>query len=161
MQETRVAFVVYCPCSPGAPDSDSLRVKYFTTKKTVFLIRKNHVKWLLGPLWVLINREIFSSLLTRTEQFLLVQMKSESSRAFIWEILRVHYFGMWIIFPFYGPNCQAQFMQGICLSILSAQELPVPLLWAVNFCIGAYMASNFFPKCTARETAQSFISNIG
>lgn len=164
MQTAQVAFVVYCPCSPGVPDSDSLRVKYCTTKENnVFNIKKkkNHVKSSLGHLWVLINREIVSSLLTQTEQFSLVQMKSESSRPFLWEISRVHFFGIWIIFPFYGPNCQALFMQVIYLPILSAEELPVPALWAVNVCVGAYMASNFLPKCTARETAQSVFSNVG
>lgn len=115
----------------------------------------------LGHLCVLINREIFLSLLTQTEQFLLVQMKSESSRASLQEILRVHYFGIRIIFPFYGPNCQAFFMQVIYLPILSAQDLPVPPLRAVNVCIAAYIAGSFLPKCTARETAQSFISNMG
>lgn len=52
-------------------------------------------------------------------------------------------------------------MQVIYLPILSAQELPVPLLPAVNVCIGTYMANNFLPKCTARETAQPFINNTG
>lgn len=90
-----------------------------------------------------------------------MQMKSECNRASPQEILRIHYFGIRIIFPFYGLNCQALFMQVIYLPILSTQEFPVPLLLAVNVCIGAYMDSNFVPKCTAREAAQPFISNIG
>lgn len=52
-------------------------------------------------------------------------------------------------------------MQVIYLPILSAQDLPVPPLRAVNVCIAAYIAGSFLPKCTARETAQSFISNMG
>lgn len=66
-----------------------------------------------------------------------------------------------MIFPFYGSNCQPLFTQVFYLPILIAQELPVPPLQAIDVCIGTYIAGDFLPKYTARETAQSFISNIG
>lgn len=67
VQTTEVAFG-----APGAPDSDSLRVKYRTTKKsnlkkTTTKTTKKPTKSSLGPLSVLINRKILLSLLTPTE----------------------------------------------------------------------------------------------
>lgn len=160
MQKTQVAFVVYCPCNPGAPDLDSLRVKYCTTKEdNVFNKKKGEIiiRTSTGPNQQrdsLVSTDMNWTIFTGANEIRIQQSISvgDLQSSLLWIL---------IIFPFYGPNCQVLFMQVIYLPILIAKELPVPPLWAVNVCRGAYMASNFLPKCTVRETAQSFFSNIG
>lgn len=129
-----VLFIVHSPPSPGAPASGSVRVKYCTKRKNNLFNNKMHVKSSLGPPWVW-----FSSLLTPTEQLLLVQMKLESRRVSPWETLRAHYLGIWFIFPLYGLNQQALFDANNLPADTECTGIACSPSWAINVCMTAYI----------------------